>query len=222
MPLRSLGILLAAVMACSGVASAGVIRGHLSLPADGRHAGAKSAPVADAPLRVQRGITDAVITLDQIPDKVERKLTHRGWFAPKPKLPRIVQAHLRFEPRVLVIAAGTPVEFQNLDKVFHSTFSVSAAKRFDLGKYKPGTLDTVAFDRPGVANLHCDIHPDEIGFVVVAPNHAFARPDSLGRFTLPSLPPGKYMVRVWHPRLGELHRETEMPRHGDVDLELKY
>lgn len=183
----------------------------------------KPPPVRPLVLVPQPGVGDAVIYVEQVPDKVEQK------FLPNPKkrqkrpaLPRIVQVNQRYVPRVLAATAGDSVVFENLDRVYHNTFSVSLAKRFDLGKYPPGHVDTVRFGHRGVANLHCDIHPDEIGFVVVLPNHVFARPDSLGRFTLPKLPPGEYKVRTWHPRLGELTREVTMPKHGDVALELNY
>ena len=192
-----------------------------------RVVGTRVTPGAQTPagselLVPQRRVKEAVVYVDRIPDKVERKLTRGHWWKREPKLPRIVQANRRFTPRVLAVAAGSRVEFANLDRVYHNAFSVSAARRFDLGKYLPGHVDTVAFDRAGVANLHCDIHPDESGFVVVLPNHAFTRPDSLGRFTLPKLPPGTYSVRAWHPRLGELRREVTMLRRGDLTLELKY
>jgi hypothetical protein len=157
-----------------------------------------------------------------VPEKVEKKLSSRGWFAPKPRSPRIVQQDLRFAPRVLAAVAGTAVEFRNLDRVFHSTFSVSAANRFDLGKYAPGHRDTVLFDQPGVVNLHCDIHPDENGFVVVVPNHAYARPDSFGRFDLKKLPPGRYTANAWHPRLGESSAAFEVPKRGNVALQLVF
>jgi plastocyanin len=164
-----------------------------------------------------------VVYLDRIPDEVEHKLTKTHWWKrKKPGVPRIVQADLRYSPRVLAAPVGTRVEFANLDRVFHNTFSVSAARRFDLGRYLPGHVDTVAFDRVGVANLHCDIHPQEVGFVVVVPNHAFTRPDSLGYFRLPKLPEGSYVVRVWHPRLGDLRREVVMPRRGNLQLDLKF
>jgi plastocyanin len=216
-----LAIGVAALGLASVPAAAGVIRGVLvtspqkiraGSPAD---AGAKAKPV------VQRGARDAVVYLEEVPEKVEKKLG-RNATKKSARPPRIVQNQLKFVPRVLATAAGTPVAFENLDRVYHNTFSVSAAKRFDLGKYPPGAVDTVVFDRVGVANLHCDIHPDESAFVVVVPNHAFARPDSLGRFALPKLPKGQYRLRVWHPRLGQISRAVEVPKRGDVVLELKF
>ncbi|HTR97991.1 MAG TPA: hypothetical protein VMH61_08820 [Candidatus Acidoferrales bacterium] len=178
-----------------------------------------------AVVRDQRGVTDAVVWIEQIPDKVERQLADGGihWFWRRrgtPHLPCLVQNAHAFTPHVLAVVSGTQVEFRNLDRVYHNAFSVSAAQRFDIGKYPPGRSDTVLFEHPGVVNLHCDIHPDELGFVVVTPNHASARPDSTGAFVLPHLPPGHYTARAWHPRLGETHVAFDVPKRGSVDLRL--
>ena len=89
-------------------------------------------------------------------------------------------------------------------------------------KAKAAGFSRVVFDRAGVTNLHCDIHPDEIGFVVVVPNRAYARPDSLGRFSLPSLPAGSYRLRAWHPHLGEVRANTEIPRGGNASVTLTF
>ena len=176
--------------------------------------------------RAQQGVLDGVVWLDEIPAKLERKLAtppHGLFQKPKPvALPRVMQSERQFRPRVTAVAAGAHILFSNADRFYHNAFSVSKAKRFDLGKYPPGRSDTVVFNRSGVINLHCDIHPDMLGFIVVTPNHAFVRPDSLGRFGLPKLPPGHYVLRAWHPRRGELKREFEVPSRGDVDLELRF
>jgi hypothetical protein len=215
-------IFVATLILTADPAAAGVIRGVLTTTPRPSAVGRDS--LRTAKLTPQRGAGDAVVYLQKIPENVEKKLSKTGFIFRKPLRPqRIVQRNLRFVPRVVATAAGSLVEFENLDRVYHNTFSVSSAKRFDLGKYKPGTLDSVLFDRAGVVNLHCDIHPDESGFVVVVPNHAFARPDSLGRFVLPpKLPKGDYTLHVWHPRLGEFSRAVTMPAHGDLKLELKF
>lgn len=177
--------------------------------------------------RAQVGIVDAVIWVDRIPDKVEQKLAGQTgmWFWKRPR-PRSVssirQVDQGFRPRITVVPKGTRVEFHNADHVYHSTFSVSPAKRFDLGKYPPGKRDTVEFSQRGVINLHSDLFPEMMGFVVVTPNHAYARPDSLGRFTLPKLPAGRYTLRAWHPVRGELKREVEVAKHGDTVVDLRF
>jgi len=221
----SISLFLFLVSLLPSTAAAGVIRGTLRMSPNLSAIHVKS-PGAGPVHAKQQGVTEAVIYLEKVPAQVERRLTSSGlWFfrkASRPRVVHVIQMNRRFTPRVLAIAAGTKVAFQNLDVVYHSAFSVSAAKRFDLGRYPPGDCDTLAFDRAGVINLHCDIHPDMLGYIVVTPNHAFTRPDPLGRYHLPKLPSGSYMVHVFHPQRGEIRRTTRVPPRGDVTLDLSF
>lgn len=197
--------------------------GSLPRPGTGRRPAPDEAPSLPARvMRQQRGVTEAVVYVDRIEARDDARLGRRGWFAPKPVLPRIVQQDRRLAPRVLAVPAGARVVVANLDRTYHNLFSVSAARRFDLGRYAPGRVDTLEFARPGTVTLHCDIHPDEVGYVVVVPNRAWARPDSTGAFTLPKLPPGRYRVKAWHPTRGPVARTVQLPRRGDVALDLTY
>ena len=220
-----LGGSLLALSAAAGPACATDIGGTLWMNAQAAAQSRNAPPAVRA--RAQRGITESVIYLEKVPESVEHKLSGRPtfWFFHRPAEPRparIVQQNQRFIPRVLAIAAGTQVEFENRDRVYHNAFSVSSAKHFDLGKYPPGQIDTVLFERPGVVNLHCDIHPEMLGFVVVTPNHAIVRPDSLGAFTLPKLPPGNYTLHAWNPKRPEFKQAFEVPKRGDVNLNLRF
>lgn len=216
---RTLALALALAFA-SSPAGAGMIRGTLIPKAD------VAKPAKGKPAKPGRRMTDAVIYVERLPVAVERKLTTKGfWFFRKPAPPRVrnlVQMNRRFDPHVLAIAVGDRIAFQNLDRVYHSAFSVSAAKRFDLGKRSPGACDTLTMDRPGLINLHCEIHPDMGAYVVVTPNHAFTFPIESGRYRLPSLPPGNYTVHVFHPKWGEIRRPVVVPKTGDAVLDLAY
>lgn len=206
-------------------ATAGIIQGNVWMSKNLAHLATRSTSTTKQFVAGQQGVADAVVFIETVPEKVELKLARPGGlFKRKPvvKTPRMIHRNRQIVPRVLAVTAGTRVEFQNLDGIYHNLFSVSAARRFDLGKYAPGHRDTISFDRPGVANLHCDIHPDEIAYVVVVANHACVRPDSTGSFRLPKLPAGKYLLRTWHPRRGELSRTVEMPKRGDLKVDLVY
>lgn len=214
-----------ALLSCclAPVALAGTnVSGTLWLSAASRGTGAR----ADSSARGrQRGVGEGVVWVETIPDLVEKKLAEppRGWFGLKkakadPPLPRIGEREDRFTPRVLAVPAGGSVEFANRDRFYHSAFSVSGAKRFDLGKAPPGHRDTLEFERAGVINLHCEIHPKAVGYVVVTPNRAYATPDASGRFRLPRLPAGRYVLHAWHPQKGELKLPFDVPRRGSVEL----
>src|SRR5262245_30513735 len=213
-PLRVLLLLTTLLLPAS--AMAGAIHGTLS-PKATKSAAAKKG---------RQSVVDAVIYIEQLPNAVERKLNSRGfWFFRKPAPPRVralIQKDRRFDPYVLATAVGDRVAFDNMDRVYHSPFSVSAAKRFDLNRRPPGHRDTLTLDQPGVINLHCDIHPDMGGYIVVTPNHAFTFPDEQGRYRLPALPPGTYEVHVFHPRWGELRRDVQIVRGSDTLLDLAY
>jgi len=171
---------------------------------------------------------DVIVWLEQVPEKVETKLTGGGrhwfWQAPRkaPPMAALTETGLHYAPRVSVVPAGQPLEIRNDDTVWHGTFSVSPGAAFELGKRAPGSVDTVRFATPGVVTLRCDIHPEMTGYVIVTPNHAFARPDSAGLWRLPDLPGGDYVVHAWRPDRGETKHAVHMPAHGDTLLTLRW
>lgn len=60
----------------------------------------------------------------------------------------------------LTIKAGEAVRFRNEDPYFHNIFSLSETKMFDLGSFPKGDSRTVIFDKVGVVDLECAIHPE--------------------------------------------------------------
>jgi plastocyanin len=114
--------------------------------------------------------------------------------------PQIAQMNKSFDPHVLVIQVGTPVQFPNKDPFLHNVFSLFDGKRFDLGFYEAGSSKTVHFDRPGVSFLFCNIHPEMSGAVVAVDTPYFGISDRNGRVTIPNVPDGRYQLNVWYER----------------------
>ena len=79
---------------------------------------------------------------------------------------RLVQKNKSFDPHILVVPAGSMVEFPNHDPFFHNVFSLFEGKRFDLGLYEAGTSRMVRFDRPGISYIFCNIHPEMSAIVI--------------------------------------------------------
>lgn len=200
--------------------TAGTLRGSVRVP---------SAPPADAnfrpyagrasslpaPVRAVRGaVTDAVIYVDRLPADA----------APRPAVatPQLGQRGQAFEPRVVVVPVGGTVEFPNFDPIFHNVFSVSPARRFDLGKYPRGTSRNVRFPKAGVVNVYCDIHSDMSAFIVVVPSAAWARPDRDGAYAIEGLPAGRYQLRWWHPDFGAGSASVDVPADGDVSRDVSF
>ena len=118
--------------------------------------------------------------------------------AGKPGRATLAQHHYQFAPGLLPIVRGTVVEFPNLDDEYHSVFSYSKPKRFDLGRYardeQPAAL---TFDESGVVKLYCEIHEHMRGTILVLDTPLFVKTDAGGRYRLTGLPSGRYVLRAW-------------------------
>ena len=144
------------------------------------------------------------------------------------------QRNLTFMPHVLPIPVGAEVHFPNTDKVSHNVFSLSRAKKFNLGSYKPGEIKTVLFDKPGVVQLRCDVHAEMGAYILVMKNPFFAVTDSQGRFEIPDkksmeqkgikgiedLPSGTYFIKTWHEKLKSIKQEVIVPENGVASVQL--
>jgi plastocyanin len=113
---------------------------------------------------------------------------------------RLVQEHKSFHPRLLVVEVGASVEFPNHDPFFHNVFSLFEGKHFDLGLYEAGTSHMVHFDRPGVSYIFCNIHPEMSAVVLALNTPFFGVSDARGNITIPGVPRGRYVLRIWHRR----------------------
>lgn len=134
---------------------------------------------------------DVVVWLTPLqPDGHPADMGHPGPF-------RMVQKDKMFTPHLLVIPAGSSVEFPNQDPFFHDVFSLFNGKRFDLGLYESGTSRAVRFDREGVSYIFCNIHP-EMGAVVLAlKTPYYGVSTASGAIAIHDVPAGSYRLHVW-------------------------
>ena len=110
---------------------------------------------------------------------------------------RLLQRNKSFDPHILVITEGSEVEFPNADPFFHNVFSLFEGKRFDLGLYEAGSTRRVRFDRPGISYIFCNIHPQMSAVVLVLRTPYYGVSDRAGHITIPRVPLGSYLLRVW-------------------------
>ncbi len=119
---------------------------------------------------------------------------------PNRGMPRLVQRNKTFVPHVLVVQAGSMVQFPNEDPFFHNVFSLFAGKRFDLGLYESGSSRSVRFDKPGASFLFCNIHPEMSAVILVVATPYYGLSDKAGRVKIEDVPEGRYRLEVWHER----------------------
>jgi len=130
------------------------------------------------------------------------------------------QQNRRFEPQILVIPVGSKVSFPNSDPIFHNVFSLSNAKKFDLGYYPEGHTRIVRFDEAGIAQVYCHLHPNMYAAIVVVPNHWHTRPTNDGTFLLSHIPPGTYHLVAWHMNGGLFRRDIQVSANSITDVVL--
>jgi plastocyanin len=135
---------------------------------------------------------------------------------PAPGRARLDQKNETFVPYVLAVTVGSTVDFPNSDRIYHNVFSLSKAKRFDLGRYPRGQSRSVTFDRPGVVRVFCEIHSHMSAFILVFAHRYFAVTDAEGRYRIEGVPPGGYTLAVWNDGRVRARREVRVEAAGDV------
>ena len=119
-----------------------------------------------------------------------------------------------FQPRVRVVPVGSKVDFPNQDTFNHNVFTNSALGEFDLGVYGKGKTKDAAFKRAGLYPIYCNIHARMTGYVLAVSTPYFTQPGIDGRFEIPSVPAGKYMMSVWHERAATQKKEVTVGASG--------
>jgi plastocyanin len=129
----------------------------------------------------------------------------------------IVQRDQEFRPYVTAIVVGTSVVFPNKDNVQHHVYSVSPAKKFEIPLYMGETTAPVVFDKVGTVVLGCNIHDWMVAYIFVLDTPYFATTGTDGTAEIAGLPPGRYHLEVWHPRLsGTVARDISIVEAGDT------
>jgi plastocyanin len=114
------------------------------------------------------------------------------------------QKGLMFQPHLVVVQAGTTVDFANNDKVAHNVFWPSFTQGGkkgpgkNLGTWPQGEKRSFKFEQAGVAAVLCNVHPEMSGYVVVVPTPYFAHTDTEGNYRIENVPDGQYSVVSWH------------------------
>jgi plastocyanin len=137
-------------------------------------------------------LRDVVLWLVPVSDDAKNKTRQ-----PAPLKSRLIQKNKTFEPHLLVLPAGSTVQFPNRDPFFHNVFSLFNGKRFDLGLYEAGESREVHFDRIGVSYIFCNIHPEMSAIVITltTPHYSLVKND--GKFAIPGVAAGVYDLHVF-------------------------
>lgn len=132
------------------------------------------------------------------------------------------QKNITFVPHVLAVQVGATVDFPNSDPIFHNVYSISEAKKFNLGMYPKGMKKTVTFDRPGIVELRCNVHSEMKAYILVKETPHFAATSRLGTYTIPNVPAGNYKITLWHERLPAQQKSISVSADGSVTVDFDF
>ena len=189
----------------------GTIRGRVDVRLETTPAGGRPG-VADLGTHAPRDAPDrkrSVIYLETAPQS--------AFEAPAPGRASLDQKNEAFVPYVLAVTVGSTVDFPNSDRTYHNVFSLSRAKRFDLGRYPRGQSRAVRFDQPGVVRVFCEIHSHMSAWILVFAHRYFATTDAEGRYRIGGVPTGDYTLAVWTDGSVRARREARVEDGGLVE-----
>src|SRR5262245_45855503 len=126
----------------------------------------------------------------------------------------------QFVPRLVLLPVGSTVGFPNHDPFNHNVFSLSPEHPFDLGLYGRGGVKHVTFEKPGIIRVFCNVHAQMRAIVVVRESGLVTQPGADGSFKLEQVPPGDYVLHVWHERAPEVTQSIRVGNTAPAALSL--
>lgn len=128
-----------------------------------------------------------------------------------------------FEPYISGALVDQEIVIENDDPVMHNAHVIpNEGKEFNFALL-PKHSTSFKLTAPQIfVRLKCDVHPWEFAYISVITHPFFAVTDKSGQFSLPPLPPGKYTIRAYHRKAGELAQEVEMNENESRSVEFRF
>jgi plastocyanin len=126
---------------------------------------------------------------------------------------------MNFSPFVSVLTVGGTLTYVNSEPFPDTAYSMSNEK-WDFGMVESHGSRKRKFEKPGVYNVLCRLHPNQLAFLVVTPSSYFSRANKSGEFVMIDVPAGSYDVVAWAPRVKSEHK-TVIVAEGEVTLDFE-
>lgn len=143
---------------------------------------------------------------------------------PPPSTPVVIdQLGCMYDPHVVGVLAGQPLEFWNSDGILHNVHLTPKQNREqNLGMPASLTEKAVTLNTPELyVPVKCDVHPWMSAYVGVMTHPYFDVTEEDGAYEI-TVPAGTYTIEAWHERLGTQTQEVTVAagETATVDFEL--
>jgi plastocyanin len=142
-----------------------------------------------------------------------------------PEAPVVIdQRGCLYQPHVVGVRAGQPLEIRNSDPATHNVHSRSGAGNdVNVSQAAHSPALTVVMTHPeAMLRLTCDVHAWMNIFVAVMSHPYFAVTDASGQFEIAGVPPGPRRLEVWHERYGPQTVDVDVAAGGVREVDVTY
>ncbi|MCF3652526.1 carboxypeptidase regulatory-like domain-containing protein [Synoicihabitans lomoniglobus] len=113
----------------------------------------------------------------------------------------VEQKDEEFNPYVIAVRTGTHVVFPNRDEVQHHVYSLSRPAQFEIPLHGGNVHESVVFEQAGLVPIGCNIHDWMLSYIMVVDTPWFGTTAAEGTASITGIPPGRYRLTAWHPRM---------------------
>lgn len=133
-------------------------------------------------------------------------------FPPATEAIELDQEGCMYQPRVLAVRTGQPIEIVNSDDTTHNIHPIPKVNReWNRSQPPKGEKIVDSFARQEVAiPVKCNIHPWMQAYIAVIAHPYFQVTGEAGTFELKNLPPGTYTLEAWHEKLGTTTQQVTL------------
>jgi plastocyanin len=147
-----------------------------------------------------------------------------GKFEPPAEAVVLDQQGCTYHPHVFGIQAGQPLEILNSDETLHNIHAMPKKnKEFNIGQPVKGLKTQRTFEVEEVmVPFKCDVHKWMNSYAGVLSHPFFAVSGTDGTFTIEGVPPGSYVVEVWHEQLGTKEMNVTVAEKATAEANFSY